>query len=231
MWWQIRLRCYHPCLSFLLGAAVVGSNPACGSFFQNIHGPCKNNNDMQTWPWKTEQFTIKCKDNIHCKTHTHRCMHTHTHTHTGACTHTHLIGCCLKKKKHSLATGRYQMRRPVMKVVLLPGDKHRLGTHAHTLTHSHKYTHTHTRAHAHASAYLGRFIRRKHLGVARTSRFGGWSGLVRRYWFLLDNRCHKQKQCWWKEIFWTKAYRHNAMKKPWRSPGSSPGSNPRHQIA
>ena len=31
---QIWLRCYHPWLSFLLGATVTGSNPACGSFFQ-----------------------------------------------------------------------------------------------------------------------------------------------------------------------------------------------------
>ena len=34
MWRRIWLRCYHPWLSFLLGAAVAGSNPASDSFFQ-----------------------------------------------------------------------------------------------------------------------------------------------------------------------------------------------------
>ena len=34
LWRQIWLRCYHPWLSFLLGATVVGSNPAVRSFFQ-----------------------------------------------------------------------------------------------------------------------------------------------------------------------------------------------------
>ena len=36
LWWRIQLRCYHLWLSFLLGATITGSNPTCGSFFQNF---------------------------------------------------------------------------------------------------------------------------------------------------------------------------------------------------
>ena len=35
-WQRIWLRYHHPWLSFLLGATITCSNPACGSFFQNF---------------------------------------------------------------------------------------------------------------------------------------------------------------------------------------------------
>ena len=62
-WKKELLRCYHPWLSFLLAAAVAGSNPACGSFFQKSIRQLLN---MPNWGFTPEFNLPASEQNYSC---------------------------------------------------------------------------------------------------------------------------------------------------------------------